>query len=85
MPTYDIQNTKTGEVKEIFCSYKDKDKALKEQGPDWTYMVSAPEINYGGVGMSKRLDGGFKDVLSRVKANSGKSRSWRKNTVDDFR
>lgn len=41
MPTYDVQNKLTGEVKEIFCSYKDKKKALKELGPSWRYLISS--------------------------------------------
>ena len=31
MPTYNIENQKTGEVKEIFCSWKDKEKVLKQE------------------------------------------------------
>ena len=31
MPLYDLQNKKTGEVKEIFCRYEEKEEALKDQ------------------------------------------------------
>jgi|LXNH01.1.fsa_nt_gb hypothetical protein len=85
MPTYDIRNKKTGKVKEIFCSYKDKDKALKEEGPDWEYMVCAPEINYTGQSTISRCDNGWKDHLSRISAAAGKDRSWRKKTINTGR
>ena len=45
MPTYDIINKKTGEVKEIFCSYSNKEQAIKDEGKDWEYTMSAPNLN----------------------------------------
>ena len=73
MPTYDIQNKKTGEVKEIFCSYKDKDKELKKHGKDWEYLIGAPRICYeeGGIaGSMKRAGSGWNDVLKSIKKGS---------------
>jgi hypothetical protein len=45
MPTYDIINTKTGEVKEINCSWTKRDEAIKQEGKDWQYIMSAPNLN----------------------------------------
>ena len=71
MPTYDIQNKKTGEVKEIFCSYSDKEKALKEEGPDWEYCMSAPTITTGpGISARKKAGSGWNDVLKGIKKAS---------------
>ena len=68
MPTYDIQNKKTGEVKEIFCSYKDKEKELKKQGKDWEYLVGAPGISYeGSINTIRRGGDGWNDVLKQLK------------------
>jgi hypothetical protein len=66
MPTYEIQNEKTGEVKEVFCSYKDKEKELKKYGKDWNYLIGAPSINYDGKEVMARTDSGWKDHLGRI-------------------
>ena len=85
MPTYDIRNKKTGKVKEVFCSYEKKEETLKEYGPDWEYMVGAPEINYTGQSTISRCDNGWKDVLTRISDASGKDRSWRKKSINTGR
>lgn len=75
MPTYDIQNKKTGEVKEIFCSYKDKEKTLKKEGPNWEYLMSTPSITTdGSMDVMKRANnyGPWSDVMSQMKRQSGK-------------
>ena len=38
MPLYNIKHKKTGEVKELFCSYDDKVKHLKDN-PDWESCI----------------------------------------------
>ena len=59
MPFYDIQNKKTGEVKEIFCSYSDREKALKEEGKDWEYIVHGINLSYLGTKSTlQRTDSG---------------------------
>ena len=65
MPTYNIENEKTGEVKEIFCSYNEKVKFLKDT-PDWKYVIAAPNINYDGKDVLARGDSGWKDHLGRI-------------------
>jgi hypothetical protein len=75
MPMYDIRNKKNGKTKEIFCSYNDKEKALKEQGPDWEYIiVGAPGLQHmiGGQSVLKKAGSGWNDHLNRIKQNSGK-------------
>ena len=68
MPTYDIQNKKTGEVKEIFCSYNDKEKALKKEGKDWEYLICAPCISSdGAINTVRRGGDGWNDVLKQLK------------------
>ena len=67
MPFYDIQNKKTGEVKEIFCSYSDREKALKEEGKDWEYIVHGINLSYLGTKSTlQRTDSGWKDTLSKI-------------------
>ena len=72
MPTYDIQNKKTGEVKEVFCAYKDKDKELKKHGKGWEYLMSAPTFTRDTIGSIKRAGSGWNDVLGQIKKNSAK-------------
>ena len=79
MPTYDIQNKKTGEVKEIFCSYNDKEKALKKEGKDWEYIIGAPRISFDTINPIKRAGSGWNDVLAQIKKNSGKD-----NTIEHY-
>lgn len=76
MPTYDVQNKKTGEVKEIFCSYENRNKELKKLGKDWEYLVGAPAINYeGNVNNIKRAGGAWNDTLKAIHKASDKKTS----------
>ena len=79
MPTYDIQNKKTGEVKEIFCSYNDKEKALKKEGKDWEYLVGTPALQHcvGGQSVLRKAGSGWNDHLNRIKQNSAKGNTIR--------
>lgn len=73
MPTYDIHNKKTGEVKEIFCSYNDREKVLKQEGEDWEYLISAPGLSYeGAVSPIRRAGSGWNDVLKGISKAAGK-------------
>ena len=73
MPTYDIRNKKNGKIKEIFCSYSNKEKALKEEGPDWEYVVTTGNVNYRGVISDvKRAGSGWNDVLKGINKASGR-------------
>jgi len=72
MPTYDIHNKKTGETKEVFCNYADKEKTLKEEGPDWEYEMCAPglTLSQGAVTLQKRAGKEWNDVLKGIKKAS---------------
>lgn len=79
MPTYDIQNKKTGEVKEIFCSYDDKQKALKKEGPNWEYLMSSPSITTDTIDPIRRAGSEWNDRLKGIKKASGKD-----NTINTY-
>ena len=49
MPIYNLKNKKTGEVKEMFCSYDQKQKFLQEN-PEWISEISAPSFRLEGSG-----------------------------------
>jgi len=72
MPLYNVKNKKTGEVKELFCSYDEKLKWLKDN-PEWKSMLSTPKIvdaaRVSGSNERKKATG-FRDVLERVKTKN---------------
>ena len=63
LPIYNVKNKKTGEVKEIFCSYDEKKKYLKDN-PDVEQVHTGINI-VAGVG-SIKSDSGWKENLSRI-------------------
>ena len=65
MPTYDFENTKTGEVFEKFISISDKEKYLKDN-PDIRQCVSGINIVGGVSGISYKTDSGWNDNLTRI-------------------
>ena len=72
MPTYNIENQKTGEVKEIFCSWKDKEKVLKQEGNDWKYLIGAPGFVSELEGARARKAGGeWASVLKKIDKEAG--------------
>ena len=72
MPTYNIQNEKTGEVKEVFCSWKDKEKELKKHGKEWKYLIGAPAMTTLGINTIKRAGNEWNDTLKAIKKGAGK-------------
>ena len=67
MPTYTIANIKTKEKFDIFCSYTQM-KELLESDNNLIHMLSAPAIVGDHVVKQGdgRMDGGMKEVFSRV-------------------
>ena len=63
MPTYDIVNEKTNEHHTIFCKYSELEQYLIDN-PACKKLISAPAIV--GDHIVKRMDGGMKEVFSRV-------------------
>jgi hypothetical protein len=70
MPLYTLENTKTGELETMTCSY-DEMKSLVSSGK-YTYVPGAPRIVSGTGTITGKIDSGFNDVLTRIKkANRG--------------
>ena len=63
MPTYDIVNGETNEHHTIFCKYSELEQYLIDN-PTCKKIISAPAIV--GDHIVKRMDGGMKEVFSRV-------------------
>jgi hypothetical protein len=45
MPTYTMTHNKTGEEKDLFCSYDECVKFL-EENPDWSQSYECSSIDY---------------------------------------
>jgi len=67
MPTYDFENTKTGEVTTEYMSIADREKFLKDN-PHMKQLISKVNISKSGVmGMGQmKTDSGWKDNLNRI-------------------
>jgi hypothetical protein len=73
MPTYEFQNEKTGEVKEMYMTYDEK-KDFLEKNPEWKYIIAATGISYHGpISNTRRAGSGWNDVLKGIKKASGKN------------
>ena len=65
MPMYTFENTDTGEQFDLLMKIADKEKYLKKHS-NIKQVITAPNLNFGGVGDRTKPPSGFKDVLSRI-------------------
>jgi hypothetical protein len=81
MPTYEFQNTDTGEVFEKFMKISERETYLKEN-PHITQRISSvrPVIDSARLGRMKP-DQGFRDLLSSMKDN----KSYTGNKINDWK
>ena len=64
MPLYDFEDTETGEVFELRLKIAEREDFLKVN-PKIRQVISAPNI-VGGIDGLRKVDDGFKEVLSKV-------------------
>ena len=64
MPTYDFEDTKTGEVFEKRITIAERDKLLQDN-PHYKQLLSMPKIVSGTDGLRKP-DDSFRDILREV-------------------
>ena len=62
MPTYTIRNKEFGTEKDVFCTWSELQEMLKNKSLE--QVITAPAIV--GDHVVKRMDGGMKDVFSRI-------------------
>ena len=65
MPTYTIRNKEFGTEKDIFCTYNELQEMLKKN-KQLVHVLSAPALV--GDHVVKRMDGGMKEVFSKIGA-----------------
>ena len=78
MPTYQLKNEKTGEIKEEFMSISNMEKLIG--GGEWS-IYYAPTSNVKIIsqagGILSKTDDGWKDTLKRIKKHSGRNNTIR--------
>ena len=66
MPTYTLKDIKNNNTWDVICSWKELQITLDEI-PDVIHVISAPKI-ISERGTNIKVDDGFREVMSRVKA-----------------
>ena len=71
MPTYDLKNTKTGEIKEMIISISKKEEMIASG--DWVQVhLSAPmDVTHTG-NMINKTSGDWKNLMERMQKGSGR-------------
>jgi hypothetical protein len=65
MPTYNLENTETGEFTTEFMSWSALENYLAEN-PHIRQVLSAPPIVSGVVSSKNKPDSGFRDILKTI-------------------
>ena len=82
MPTYTFKNEDTGCIEERIMSFTKLDQFKKDNPHLKQVILSAPPTT-GGVGDRVKIDGGFKEVLSKIgDAHPGSSLNTNKSIKD---
>lgn len=70
MPTYDLRNTKTGEIKEFFISISKKEELVASG--EWEQKFLTPTANVTHTGnIINKTSGDWKNLLEKIKKGSG--------------
>ncbi len=72
MPLYDVRVIKTGEEKEVFCSYSSLKEKIDSGELEITHKSSPTLVTHVG-GTLKQTSDGWKDILKTVKKHSGRA------------
>lgn len=72
MPTYTMKNKQTGETKEMFLSFAERDSILATG--EWEQLITGTPGFISGSKSPLRLAGSeWRDHLKRIKKNSGRN------------
>lgn len=81
MPTYDLKNTETGEVKEFIVSISKKEEMI-ESG-EWTQVHTSVNndsiISHRGEILARNTSSDWRNLLGKIKKGSG-----RNNTINTY-
>jgi hypothetical protein len=77
MPTYDMKNVKTGEVKEMFLKISEMEEMVASG--EWQTQIGAPALVTHTGNIINKTSSDWKDHLKRIKKNAG---TWVPNTIN---
>ena len=77
MPLYTIINDETNETEDLFCSYKDMQKTLKEKGNPWRNIIGTPNFVSHTGNIVNKTSGDWKDLLKGIKKGSGRGTNFK--------
>ena len=80
MPTYEFQNTDTGEVFEKFMKISEREAYLKDN-PNLKQIISGQTVIESARLGRMKPDQGFRDLLSSMKNN----KSYTGNKINDWK
>lgn len=76
MPTYDMKNIKSGEIKEMFISIAKKEEMIASGEWESVHLGSMSTIGHtGDIGM--KTSGDFRDLLKKIKTGSGRGNNMK--------
>lgn len=70
MPTYDMRNVTTGEVKEMIIPWSKKKEMLESGEWESVHLKMAPIVTHTG-NIINKTSGDWKDLLKKIKEGSG--------------
>ena len=71
MPTYDMRNTKTGEVEEMFISISKMEEMIESGEWEQVHRKTVELVTHTG-NIINKTSGDWKDLLKSIKKNSGR-------------
>lgn len=78
MPTYDMKNVKTGEVKEMFLKITEKEAMVESGEWEQVHLGTPKDITQTGSQLS-RSSSDWRNLLSNIKKGAGRG-----NTINTY-
>ena len=76
MPSYNMKNKATGEVRTMILSLREREELL--EAGEWTQLLSTPNFVSQMKGTVAQAGDGWKDVLGKIKSGAGRG-----NTINN--
>lgn len=70
MPTYDLKNTETGEIKEMILSISKKEEMCASGEWEQVHLSTAKIVTHTG-NIINKTSGDWKDLMKKIKKESG--------------
>ena len=77
MPLYTIINDETNEMEDLFCSYDEMQKTLKEKGDPWRNIIGMPALVSATGNVVNKTSGDWKNLLQRMEKGSGRGTNFK--------